>query len=516
MAAGATTGARSPVGLSRPQIRTVLIVLLTGQLLSALDQSIVGTALPTMVGEFGRLDNLSLVVTSYLLTSVAATALYGRLADRYGAKPLYMIAIGIFTVGSLLVGLGQDMTQLLIFRAVQGIGAGGLVVLAFTISATVVPPRQLGRIQGLVGAMYALASLVGPLLGGVLTEYLSWRWCFLVNVPIGLVALLVLGTSLTLPKTRREGSIDYPGAMLLIAAISTLVLVTIWGGIDYPWLSGQILGLIAATLVLAVLFVVRERRAAEPIIPLALFRKPEISLAMVITFLIGVAIIGAYYFLPIYLQVVRGLDPTSAGLQLLPLMIAVMIGSGGSGWLISVVLGRMKVVVIGGVAVMTLGLYLFSLMDADTPTWQMWAWQAVMGIGMGMVISKLIISVQNSVSRRDLGTITAQASFFRVIGSAIGTAAFGAVLAARLASADTRQVLGELPQGSQVLYQDPGSIKALATSDPQTYGKVVNAFADSLQTVFLVAVPLMVVALILAFFLPNIKLRDGDTGHGHG
>lgn len=498
--------------LTRGQLSTVLTVLLTGQLLSALDQTIVGTALPTMVGEFGKLDAFSLVVTSYLLTTTAAMALYGKLGDLYGPKRMYMVSIAVFTIGSLAVGLAQDMTQLVAFRALQGLGAGGLVVLAFTISATVVPPRQLGRIQGLVGAMYALASLLGPLAGGAMTEYWSWRWCFLINVPVGIAALIALGTMLKLPSVRRPGSVDYLGATLLVAAISALTLVTIWGGSTYAWSSPQIVSLIAATAVLVAALLWWERRASEPIIPLALFRKPEIALTMVITFLIGVGTIGAYFFVPIYLQVVRGDDPTRAGLEIVPLMVAVMIGSGASGWLIAVVLGRMKVVVLLGVAVMTVGLYLFSLLDAATPAWQLWAYQAVMGIGLGMVISKLIIFVQNQAERKDIGTVTAQASFIRVIGSAIGTAVFGAVLAAQLLRSAAAH---QLPTGSAVLYEDPASIKALAASDPATYNQVVGTFADALQNVFLAGVPLMLVAFALCWFLPNTKLKSGQ-GHGHG
>ncbi len=517
--AGTGQEAGPGAGLSRLQFRTVLTVLLTGQLLSALDQTLVGTALPTMVGEFGRLDSFSLVVTSYLLATTASMALYGKLADLYGPKRVYMAAIGIFTVGSLLVGIAQDMTQLVIFRAVQGIGAGGLVVIAFTIAATVVPPRQLGRVQGLVGAMYALASLLGPLAGGALTEYLSWRWCFLINVPIGIAAVVALGALLKLPSTRRTASVDNLGAVLLVAAVSTLVLVTIWGGSRYAWGSAPMIGLMAGTALLVAALIWWERRAKDPIIPLSLFRKPEISLALVITFIIGIATIGAYFFVPIYLQVVRGNDPTTAGLNIVPLMVAVMIGSGASGWLIAVVLGRMKVIVIGGVGIMTTGLYLFSLLDENTPAWQLWCYLAVMGIGMGMVISKLIVSVQNGVSGRDIGTITAQANSFRVIGSAIGTAAFGAVLAAQLAAGSARldpEVIAQLPDGSAVVYEDPAAIRALADTAPEAHAQVVRMFADAMQHVFLVAVPLMLLAFVLCWFLPNTKLRDGGHGHGHG
>lgn len=514
MAAGNPPDQRSPqVGLAPWQLRTVLMVLLTGQLLSALDQTIVGTALPTMVGQFGQIDAFSLVVTSYLLTTTAAMALYGKLGDLYGPKPVYLFSIGIFTLGSLLVGFSQDMTQLVIFRAVQGIGAGGLVVLAFTISASVVPPRQLGRVQGMVGAMYALASLAGPLVGGAFTEYVSWRWCFWINVPIGIIGLFVLATNLKLPKVSRSASVDYIGATLLVAAISVLVLISIWGGTEYAWGSPQVLGLIAAAVVLVAVFLWWEKRAKEPIVPLSLFRGPEIGLAMVITFVIGVATIGAYFFLPIYLQVVRGDDPTLAGLNLLPLMIAVMIGSGLSGWLIAALLGRTKVVVVAGVATMSGGLFLLSLLDATTPAWQLWLYQVVLGLGMGMVISKLIIAVQNLVSRRELGTITAQANFIRVIGSAIGAAAFGAVLAARLGTAATSDLT------ANAVYQDPAAIKQLQTTQPELYPQVIEAFTGGLARVFTVAGFLMLGAFVLAFFLPNTKLRDehghGHQGHGH-
>ncbi|GAB2846497.1 MDR family MFS transporter [Lentzea nigeriaca] len=475
-------------GLSNWQLRTVLVVLLSGQLLSALDQTIVGTALPTMVSRLGLVDDFSLVVTAYLLTSTVSTALYGKLADLYGAKPMYLVSIGIFTAGSALVGASQDMTQLVAFRALQGIGAGGLVVLAFTISSSVVPPRQIGRIQGLVGAMYALASLAGPLVGGVFTEYLSWRWCFLINVPIGVAALLAVGTLLKLPVRRREQSIDYTGAALLTAGVTTLVLATVWGGGTYAWSSPMIIGLLGTTVVLGVLFVVVERRAPEPLVPLNLLRDREIAVAMVVTFLVGAAVIGGYFFLPVYLQVVRGDDPVAAGLQLLPLMIAVMIGSGVSGWLIASVLGRMKPVVVLGTAIMTVATWLLSLLDVDTPVWQLWGSEAVLGIGMGMVISKLIVAVQNSVPREDMGTITAQAAFFRTIGSSIGAAVFGAVIAAAVGR-------------GQVLTTSPSELAAAG-------------FADGLQLAFLAGVPIMIVALVLTLLLPNTPLREDVSPWG--
>lgn len=499
---------RAPATRLTPwQLRTVLVVLLSGQLLSALDQTVVGTALPTMVGRLGRLDEFSLVVTAYLLTSTVATPLYGKLADLYGPKPVYLLAIAVFTGGSVLVGLSQDVPQMVAFRAVQGLGAGGLVTLAFTVTSSVVPPRLIGRIQGLVGAMYALASLAGPLIGGAFTEYASWRWCFLINLPIGVFALFAVATQLRLPTVRRPHRIDYPGAVLLTTTVTTLVLVTVWGGGRYRWTSPVIVALIAATALQAGLFLWRERRATEPLVPLALFRMREVSVAMMITFLVGVAVIGGYFFLPLYLQVVRGLAPTDAGLQLLPLMVAVMVGSGLSGWLISL-LGRMKLVVVAGAAVMTVSLYLLSRLTGTSPDWQLWADEAALGIGMGMVISKLIVAVQNSVPRAHLGAITAQAAFFRTIGSSIGTAVFGAVLVTRLGA------LHGLPGGSRVLYVDPHAIAALAVTDPTLHDRIVDAFSGALRLVFLAAVPILLLALLLTLLLPNTRLRADQSPWG--
>ncbi|MFL6075730.1 MAG: MDR family MFS transporter [Mycobacteriales bacterium] len=524
MAETTATAAGPPAGASvkmtRFQLTTVLTVLLSGQLLSALDQSIVGTAMPTMVGQLGRLDNFSLVVTAYLLTSTVATTLYGKLADLYGAKPLYLAAIIVFVAGSALVGASQNMTELVAFRAVQGVGAGGLVIMAFTICASIMPPRQLGRIQGLVGAMYALASLIGPLIGGAFTEYLSWRWCFYLNVPIGAAAVVLVWTQLRLPRTRREHRVDYLGATLLVAGVAALLLVTVWGGATYSWSSAPVLGLLAAAVVLTALFVLRQRSAPEPLVPLHLFRNPDVSLSMVITFIVGVAMFGAFVFLPIYLQVVRGYAPTVAGLSLLPLMIAVMIGSGLSGWLMSAV-GRMKTFLVLGTGLMAVGLYLFSLLDAGTPAVVVWGDELIVGVGMGMVVSKLIIAAQNGVSRRDLGTITAQSAFFRIIGASIGTAAFGAVLTARLGYWQDRLVsrdtLAGLPHGTHVLYQDP---KALRHLPPSVHDDVVRMFSHSLSTVFLVSVPVMLLAFAVTFFLRDTELRGASdsapeqAGHG--
>jgi EmrB/QacA subfamily drug resistance transporter len=488
-------------GLTRWQLRTVLVALFSGQLLSALDQNIVGTALPTMVGQLGRLDDFSLVVTAYLLTSTITCALYGKLADIYGAKPVYLFAIAVFTAGATLVGFSHSIDQMVAFRAVQGVGAGGLVVIAFTIRSSVLPPRQIGRIQGLVGAMYTMTALAGPVIGGAFTEYLSWRWCFLIDVPIGVLSLIAVATLLRLPATPRgQHGIDYLGATLLTAGVSALVLAAVWGGGPYAWNSPVIVGLLTATALIVVAFVLRQRWAAEPLMPARILRLPGVRVAMVITFLVGTAVIGGYYFLPIYLQVVRSETPTAAGLQMLPLALAVMVGSGVSGWLVASLLGRMKAVVIIGTAIMTLSLYLLSRLGSSSAIWQLWIGEAVLGVGMGMVISKLIIAVQNSAPRSDLGAVTAQMAFFRTIGSTIGTAALGAVLISRLARL-------HIPGGRQVLYAAPKTISRLAGSGPRLHDQLVLTYSQSLRTVFLAAIPLMVVAFVLTWFLPNTKLR---------
>lgn len=497
-------------GLSAWQLRTVLAVLLSGQLLSALDLTVVGTALPTMVGELGELDAFPLVVVAYLVAETVAMALYGKLADIFGAKPLYLVAIGVFTAGSAFVGLSGSLPQLVAARAVQGVGAGGLVVLAFTIASSVIPPRHIGRIQGLVGAMYALASLVGPLVGGTLTEHASWRWCFLLNVPIGVLGLVAVATLVRLPRPEGRRRVDYPGALLLTTGVATLVLATVWGGTRYPWTSAPVLSLLAVAVVCGVGLVLWERRAADPIVPFALFGTRVIGVAMAITFLVGIAVIGGYFFLPIYLQVVRGATPMAAGLQLLPLMVAVMIGSGLSGWLITRT-GRIRPVVVAGAATMLVSLGLFATVDAGTPLWTLWAFEVVLGTGMGMVISKLIVAVQDSVRKRDLGTITAQAGFVRTIGSAIGTAALGAVLTARLAAAP---VADRVDRSGQIVHSDPATIRGLADTDPAAHDAVIGAFADGLQTVFLIAVPVMALAFLLSWLLPDTRLREGQSPWG--
>jgi len=355
--------------LTHRQILIVFSGLMLGMLLAALDQTIVSTALPTMVGELGGLTHLSWVITAYLLTSTASTPLYGKLSDLYGRKLLYQSAIGIFLLGSVLSGLSQSMNQLILFRAIQGLGAGGLMALAMTIIADIVSPRERGRYQGYMGSVWAFSSVAGPLLGGFFVDQLSWRWVFYINLPIGIVALVVTGIVLRLPFERHQHRIDYLGSALLVLGISSLLLVTTWGGTEYPWRSAQIIGLTIAGVLALVLFVWQESRADEPVLPLRLFRESVFSVSSGIGFILGLAMFGALAFMPVYFQVVSGASATSSGLRLVPMMAGVIATSTLTGRMISKSGHYRKYPIIGS-AIMAVAVLLLTRLDVDTSTWR--------------------------------------------------------------------------------------------------------------------------------------------------
>ncbi len=503
----ADTSATQPAGMTHRQIMVVMSGLMLGVLLAALDQTIVATALPRIVGEFNGLEHLSWVVTVYLLTSTASTPLYGKISDLYGRKPVFQFAIVVFLLGSVLCGISQSMGQLIAFRAVQGIGAGGLMVMAITIIGDVISPRERGRYQGYFGGVFGIASVAGPLLGGYFTEQLTWRWIFYVNVPVALAALVVTSIVLQMPHTRREHKIDYAGSGLLVAAVSSLLLVTVWGGRTYAWTSANILGLTGVGLALTAAFIVRERYATEPILPLALFRNPVFTVSNAVTFIVGLSMFGAIVYLPLYLQVVKGNSPTVSGLLLLPLMAGILLASIGSGRVISRI-GRLKMFPIIGTALMTVSLLLLSRLQTDTSQWVISADMVLLGLGLGCVMQVLVLAVQNAVDRRDLGVATSATAFFRTLGGAFGTAIFGAVLTARLHYWEPKLLpaaaRGKVAAGSESLFNDPEAIKSLPGA---VHDAVLEMFVRSIATVYLVAVPVVLAGFVLTLFLREQRLR---------
>nr|WP_265579847.1 MFS transporter [Streptomyces spongiae] len=481
-----------------------------GMLLAALDQTIVSTALPTIVSELGGLEHLSWVVTAYLLASTAATPLWGKLGDQYGRKKLFQAAIVIFLVGSALCGMAQNMPQLIGFRALQGLGGGGLMVLSMAIVGDIVPPRERGRYQGLFGAVFGATSVLGPLLGGLFTEHLSWRWVFYINLPVGAVALAVIAAVLRIPVRATRHVIDYLGTFLIASVATCLVLVASLGGTTWEWGSPRIVGLAVLGVALAVVFVAVERRAAEPVLPLKLFRVRTFTLSAVISFVVGFAMFGAMTYLPTFLQVVQGVSPTLSGVHMLPMVLGLLLASTASGQIVSRT-GRWKVFPVAGTAVTTLGLLLLHQLDENSSDGEMSAYFFVFGLGLGLVMQVLVLIVQNAVPYEDLGVATSGATFFRAIGASFGVAVFGTVFASLLADRLAAALGGaRLPPGVT-----PGTLRAdprgIAELPPVLRSDALHAYASSITDVFLYAAPVALVGFVLAWFLREDPLRGSVT-----
>ena len=495
-------GVTAPAALSHRQILIAFSGLVLAMLLAALDSTIVSTALPTIVSELGGLEQLAWVVTGYLLAQTIVTPIYGKLGDLYGRKLVLQSAIVLFLVGSALCGLSQNMMQLILFRAVQGLGGGGLVVTTQAVVGDIVPPRDRGRYQGIFGAVFGLSSIAGPLLGGYFTTHLSWRWIFYVNLPVGVAALLVLAATLPSMSRRLVRAIDYAGAGLLAVMLSSITLLSDLGGTAYPWSSPLILGLIAISILSLALFVFMERRAAEPVLPLRLFRQQTFVITSAVGLIVGFALFGSVTYFPLFLQVVKAVSPTGSGMEMIPMMGGMLVTSIASGQLISRT-GHYKIFPILGTAVMTVGLFLLSRITPQTSELIASLLMLILGVGLGMVMQVLVIAVQNAVDYADLGVATSGATLFRLIGGSLGTAILGAVFAGRL-SANLARLLPSAVSGGGASGMSVSTLLRLPPAERAIYQE---AFTTALATMFLFAAIVCGVGFVLSWFLPQRPLR---------
>jgi len=502
---------KSPVqgSIDKKTFRFVFSALLLVLLLASLDQTITSTALPTISGEFGGLNHLSWIVTAYMLAATIVSPIYGKLGDLYGRKVVLQAAIVLFLIGSALSGMSRSMGELIAFQAAQGLGGGGLMVTAMAAIGDVISPRERGRYQGYFGAVFGVSTVLGPLIGGFFVEHLSWRWIFYVNIPLGLIALAALAWSFPSATEKRGGGIDFPGAILLAVTLTGLVLFTSLGGTVLPWTSAGAVGLVVLSAAGLAAFLFVEQRSREPIMPLALFRNRVFTVSGAVGFIVGLAMFGSVTYLPLYLQVVKGVDPATAGLQIMPMMAGVLASSITSGQIISRA-GRYKIFPIAGTALMSVGLFLLSTLRVETSTLVASAYMLVLGLGLGMVMQVLVLAVQNAVSYEVLGVATSSATLFRSVGGSIGVALFGALFASGLAE----RLAGAGAAGAATpTVSDPSAIRTLPEA---VRGPYLDAFAGALQPVFFIAALLGVVAFFLTFLLKEIPLRTATRSHDIG